>query len=483
MTEAVGSRELRRQIRQWRRGRADARLIDVVNDVYVAVFSTLLVGSMLVSVLINTGSLTAHACHGGPCESARFWAPWLVVVAAMSLTGALARLYGPVFVSAATASWLLTTPVRRRSLLVGPLLLVASVAATFMGAMALATTAMAGFGTGYVVTISLDTAMVGVALVGLWTLIQEAGARRTAVVLVWLPGLVLEAGLLLTWHGDLHAKGVPRSVEALGWITLAAIAAIAAIALTVAILRLEVIRNRDLAAGGRLGTALAGALAALDLSLIYDVVAEQRWRRRGHVRSRRGGPGGTAALVWLDAVRLWRSPSRVALVLAAAPIPYAARAIGAGRAAAPIAVLVGFLVAVPLLSGLRVLTRTPGLSRMLPFSPRRVQAASLVVPACCLLVYAALVAVAAPEPLAVALGALAAATRWMTGRPPDYGRPLVSTPAGAVPANLYGSVLRGFDVALLTGLPLLLPHGDGALPSEVLSGIVLIVLLNRRPAA
>ena len=43
----------------------------------------------------------------------------------------------------------------------------------------------------------------------------------------------------------------------------------------------------------------------------------------------------------------------------------------------------------------------------------------------------------------------------MTGRPPDYAKPLVSTPAGAVPTNLYGSVLRGFDVLLVAVTPVL----------------------------
>ena len=71
----------------------------------------------------------------------------------------------------------------------------------------------------------------------------------------------------------------------------------------------------------------------------------------------------------------------------------------------------------------------------------------------------------------------------VTGRPPDYGRPLVSTPAGGVPANLYGSALRGFDVALLTGLPLLIPNSFGATLSVALSGVVLLVLVNRKPAA
>jgi hypothetical protein len=98
------------------------------------------------------------------------------------------------------------------------------------------------------------------------------------------------------------------------------------------------------------------------------------------------------------------------------------------------------------------------------------------------LVYGILIISATPNPIPIAVGALAAAARWVTGRPPDYGRPLVSTPAGAVPANLYGSALRGFDVALLTGLPLLIPNSNGPVISMAFSVVVLLVLVNRKPA-
>jgi hypothetical protein len=71
--------------------------------------------------------------------------------------------------------------------------------------------------------------------------------------------------------------------------------------------------------------------------------------------------------------------------------------------------------------------------------------------------------------------------RWVTGRPPDYTRPLVSTPAGGVPTNLYGSAVRGFDVLLVTTAPLLLsPTATGALWSVVLSLAVLGYLTGRR---
>ena len=481
--EEVDARHLRRQIRQWRRGRADARLVDVIGDAYVAIFSTLIVGSMLGSVLVHTGALTARTCSGGPCQSARFWGPWLITLAVLTLVGVLARMFGPVFVSSATASWLLSTPVRRRSLLLGPLALIATICASLAGATALSSLAVAGFGVAPTAAATGAALLAGLVLVALWTVLQASEAPRlVGSTLVWLPGLVLEAGLVLTWRGDLHPHAVPRDVDAV-WLGVdGALVVLAVAGILLAVARLDRVRNRDLAAGGQLGAALSGALATLDLSLVYDVVIGQRWRRRGQVRSRRGGAHGLGALIWLDAVRLWRSPSRLLLIIATIPIAYAARALDAGAGTAVISVVVGFLAALPLMVGLRVLTRTPGLARMLPFTAAQARAATLVVPCGCLLIYGILIISATPHPIPIALGALAAAARWVTGRPPDYGRPLVSTPAGAVPANLYGSALRGFDVALLTGLPLLIPNANGDAISVAISAVVLLVLINRKSA-
>lgn len=477
----VTARALRRQIREWRRGRADSNLMEVIGDAYAAIFSTLILGSMLGSVLIHTGALTAKSCDGGPCQTARFWTPWLFSLAALALVGALARLFGPVFVSPATASWLLPTPVRRRPLLLPPLVLVTVMAGVVGAATALTATSVAGYGVTVVVAVTIGTALAGALIVGAWSLVQSAHAPSVlGAVLVWLPGLLLEAGLIATWRGGLHADPVPTDVAATGWLAVAGLALLAVCALALAVRRLTRLRDRDLTSASTLAPALSGALATLDLALVYDVVVGQRWRRHGHVRSLRGGPRGVRALVWPDVIRLRRSPGRLVLLLAAVPVPYAAKALGAGPVTAVIAVLAGFAAALPLLIGVRVFTRTPGLTRMLPFPTSTTRGAALVVPACCLLIYGALIVSATPAPVPIALAALASATRWVTGRPPDYGRPLVSTPAGAVPANLYGSALRGFDVAAITALPLLIPGGNGSTISMVISFVVLMVLVNRK---
>ena len=81
---------------------------------------------------------------------------------------------------------------------------------------------------------------------------------------------------------------------------------------------------------------------------------------------------------------------------------------------------------------------------------------------------------------AVGLCALAGAVRWVTGRPPDYAKPLVSTPAGGVPTNLYGSIVRGFDILLVSTAPMLFsPTVNGAIVSLVIALGVLSYLVGR----
>ncbi|HEU4567336.1 MAG TPA: DUF6297 family protein, partial [Marmoricola sp.] len=139
-----------------------------------------------------------------------------------------------------------------------------------------------------------------------------------------------------------------------------------------------------------------------------------------------------------------------------------------------------------------VVTRTPSLLRAMPFPVATTRATMLVVPGVALVLFglACTPTLHASSDVtsetAVWMGAacgasaLAAAVRWVTGRPPDYSRPLVSTPAGGVPTNLYGSVLRGFDIWALTTVPMLLwVSQTGAIVSLVASWLVVQYLIAR----
>lgn len=483
-------RDLRGDIRHWRRGRAEVRLVDALGDAYVAAFATLMLGSMLVNVVIQVRRSANGACTASGCLEARTMLPWLAGLAAVATVLAMARLFGPVFVPPAVDSWLLTTPVGRGSVLRRRLIGTALIAAVAGAALAAGAATLGGFDNPALVSFTTSAAVLSSAVVCLASL-SQAHAGRGSRVALWLLSLAIWVGLLVL---ALRAGPIaaPPSLPT-GWVLgLVVEGAAAVVLLALAVRRLGNLGRRHISPGGRLAPGLSGALATFDLALVYDVLLAHRWHRHDAVRPRRGGPSGTRALVWLDVVRLRRSPQTVVVLAAAVVAPYAVAAAGAGRVVILVGAFAGFLAGLPLLAALRVVTRTPSLERALPFPSQSTRMATLTVPAIALgcfglaTVGAVHGGVDAPWAdsviLAVALGiaSLAAATRWVTGRPPDYTRPLVSTPMGGVPTNLYGSVARGLDVLLLSTAPMLLaPSVTGAVASVALSLAVLGYLAGR----
>jgi hypothetical protein len=197
--------------------------------------------------------------------------------------------------------------------------------------------------------------------------------------------------------------------------------------------------------------------------------------------------------VWLDLVRITRSPQTIVLLAGSVVVPYVAETAHLGDAVLLVASLTGFISGLGLCSALRVVGRTPGLARLLPFPDPTTRAATLIVPVTAMAAFGLATAPALHGAtgatwsdtwcLALAVGgsASAAAVRWVTGRPPDYSRPLVSSPMGAIPTNLYGSAVRGFDIVLLTIAPMLIwQTANGALFSLALSGVTLSYLVSRK---
>ncbi|WP_310964587.1 DUF6297 family protein [Nocardioides terrisoli] len=447
---------------------------------------------MVANVVINVGRVSGQLCTSAGCREGRTALPWLVALAALLLVVAVARLFGPVFVSPATASWLLPAPIDRPSVLRPRLvwaLLVALPAAALLAAVG---STLAGFAAGPVAAFAVSAGGLAVAGVGIAALAQSRRGIASRV-LVWLLAALLWAALLVLALGVAPRLESPRHLTATWWAVLAAAAALAVALGVLSVTRLGRLRDRDVAPGGSLAPGLSGALATLDLALLYDVLVEHRWRGHATVRSRRGLPAGPEALVRTEVTRMLRSPQTVVVLAAAVVAPYAVAATGAGRLTLLVAALAGFLAGLPLLVALRVLTRTPSLLRMLPFPVAETRRLVLRLPGLLLIAFGlacvpAVHAAVGGTPtgavgigFAIGLSALASAVRWVTGRPPDYSRPLVSTPAGGVPTNLYGSALRGFDMLLVTTAPLLLsPTGNGAFFSLVLSLVVLGYLTARQ---
>jgi hypothetical protein len=343
-----------------------------------------------------------------------------------------------------------------------------------------------------VLAFALVTAFLGAGAVGYAAATQSrrgTGAR----VLTWVLLTALWAVLIgLAAHAD-PRLGTPSAVTPGWWVALVLGALVAAALAVPAFRGLGGLHRRDVAPGGSLAPGLSGAMATLDLALLYDVVVAHRWNGHDPVRTRRGGPTGMAALAWTDLVRLRRTPQGPLLLAGAVVVPYAAEASGAGRLTVLVAALAGFLTLLPMLSALRVVTRTPSIVRMLPFPAASARYATVIVPGVLAVLFGLGCGPALQASLevppggamfcggAVGLAALASAVRWVTGRPPDYSRPLVSTPAGGVPTNLYGSAVRGFDVLLLSTAPLLLrPTVTGAEITAFLALAAIGYLVGRK---
>jgi hypothetical protein len=151
-----------------------------------------------------------------------------------------------------------------------------------------------------------------------------------------------------------------------------------------------------------------------------------------------------------------------------------------------------FGATIPLLGGLRVLTRTGGLARCLPFSLSQIKMASIAVPAMVVAIWTLAVApsfiglgnsathrdltTAFLVALATAAAGLLAAVRWTQAKGVDFGAPMIATQAGAFPPGLMTNLFRGFDVALLVTFPMLL--GGSPFWSLAIAGIAALVLLN-----
>ena len=488
------ARELRADIRFWRRSRRTLSLGEALQDLYIGVFAVLMLGSMLVSVLVNLSDVGDRACVASDCAAARSLLPWLVAGTLLAVLWSLARMVGPVAVSPGDAAWLLPSPVDRGELLRGRARGTTLLAAALVGPIAAGSAVLAGYDVGALVLFTAGAAALASYGVGALVQAQASPGRRHPAHLLG-PASLLAVGAGLAAIAESRAPDVAAGSSA-RIVSLAAVGLLAAGVVSVLVRARALtarLRRRDVAPGGLLVPGLGGALATLDLALMFDVLVAHASSRRGSLRPRRGGPSGLAALAWRDVVRLRRQPGRLVLLAASLLVPYAVAAVGGRVVVVLVEVVVCFVLVVPFLVALRVLTRSSGMARMFPAGLAPTRAAAVVVPGTLLVVHGLLSAPALHRTLsapasdlallgaASGVGGLAAGVRWVTGRPPDYGRPLVSTPAGGVPTNLYGSVLRGVDIAVLTALPMLLsPTPGGALTSLVVSVGVIGYLCGRR---
>lgn len=495
---APSARQLRRVMRRWRRRNAGRSLADAFSDAYIAAVAVVLVGAWLGSLIVTGRSALQAACTTAGCAAARSALPWLTSGGVVAGTLVLAAMLGPVLVSPAAGSWLLSAPVDRAGLL-RPAFAAAGATAAVAGAVwGAAVTAFAGYPGPVVGGTAVGVAMGCLAAVGAGAVAQaqrSALARGAGVVMgaaVWL-GVVL---LVATGPASVVAGVGPAALSG-RWVTVAAgaLLVVAVVAVTWAVRGLGRIRRTALVLAGTTAESLSGAMAALDLALLRDVVVSRRWTARGRVRVAAGRGAGWQAVVWRDLVRLRRSSRSWVLLFAALVVPYLAAHVGLARFAAPIAVITGFVGSLGLYTGLRTLANPRGIGALFPMSGSVTRCASTVVPSVVVLAWslAGIPALHSALPgetwstavltaVAVALAVVTAGTRWVTGRPADYAKPLVALPggAGALPPDLLAVAFRGLDVVVVTATPLLISNAaGGAVVSLIIAAAVFAYLLAR----
>jgi hypothetical protein len=491
-------RELKRLIKDWRSGRATRNVLQAMSDAYVAVFSAVMIGAMVVNVILKAQRTIAQ-CTSVSCLSARAILPWAAFTATVALALAASRLFGPVLASAAEGFWLLDAPISRAKLLRSRL--IGAVLAAFLGGALVGAlvAALTGSTVIEIVVWSAATALSAAASVAFAAAqqgIERHVLTRVATYVFGLLGvgaLFSVVGVAAGWFS--FGFSDERGLE-LGLIMIGASGLVLLASSVLAALRLGRIRRARLLSGGALVSGISGAFFALDIGLARDIVVERRALERGHVHPRRGKGLGLEALVWREWQRLWRFPQPLLVLAGTIVVPYAADALGMSTLTPVFAALALFGATIPLLGGLRVLTRTGGLARCLPFSLARIKLASIAVPAILAGIWAVATTPAymgfgdgavertVPDAslmaIATAAAGLLAAVRWTQAKGVDFGAPMVASQAGAFPPGLVTNLFRGFDVCLLTTAPLLL--GLSAMWSLLIAAIAAIILLNSMDA-
>ena len=487
-------RELKGLIRDWRRGRATKSLGEAFHDAYIAVIAALMIGAMVANVVLKA-QRTVAGCDSTTCLSARGILPWAAFVAAVAVALSISRLFGPVLASAAEGFWLLDAPISRaamlRSRLVG-ILLAAFGGGAVLGGLVSALTGSAVSG---IVVWSIATGLSGAAAVA-FAAAQQGIERHTLTRVasyvfgvLGIAALLAVIGIAAGWFRFGLTADVGTEI---GVVMIAFAAIVLALNVVIANTRLRKIRRARLTSGGALVSGISGSFYALDLGLARDIVVDRRAAEVGHVTPTRGKGVGLQALTWREWQRLRRFPQPLFVLAGTVVIPYACDALGMSTITPIFAALALFAATIPLLNGLRVLTRTGGLARCLPFSTSQIRIAAITPPAILAAVWAVLVGPAflgfgdnAVErtfldasgiALATAAAGLLAAVRWTTAKGVDFSKPMVSTQAGALPPGLILNLFRGFDVSLLITAPMLL--GFSSVWSLLLAALVALVLLN-----
>lgn len=461
-------------MKDWRRGRATRSLRQAVADAYVAIFGLLVIGAMIISGIVQTQQNSA-ACDSSGCITGRGLLPWAALAGALAFTLAVSVMFGPVLASAAEGFWLMEAPIGRRRLLsrrlwmaLGAALLLGSV----FGALVSVLTGSGGFA---IVAWTLGTGFGAAGLVGIAAVEQVADRAWVLRLMQALFSLLGLAALGVVVSTAANWFAIP-GLEVLGPELALIIAGVggftAVLASVLAWRRLDLLRRRRVTSGGALLSGMQGAMFALDFGLMHDILVERNAALRGHVRPTRGVGQGLTALIMRDVQRLFRFPRPLLAWLASMIVPYALAGLGLANLAPVFSAMVLMIALIPFFGSLRVLSRTKGLIRCFPFSTGAIRTATMAVPSVLALIWAGAVTPAfvgvgsevAHRSLEMAvatagitgLAGMLAAVRWVSAKPANYSMPMMSVGFGALPPGMMINLIRGFEVAALITLPMVI---------------------------
>ncbi|GAA2729114.1 DUF6297 family protein [Cellulomonas aerilata] len=494
-TPVPTGRQVRRYTAARARRRGGASIGSLLVDVYTVLITTA-VGVGLAIGLVDGVREVLPPDTGGRAAGPEVSLPTLGALVVLALVGtvvSLAGRLGPVGVGGAEATWWLTLPVGRRALL-RPAAVRLPLAAGAVGAVVLPVLDLAVHEAGRpaperVLAVAAAGALGAAALVLAAGVGQTFGASRRRIaaagdVLVALAP-ALAVGAAVTGVSLPPAPTPDAGVLAgLGVVVVAASVALDR--------RLDRIPARALRESGSVAGQAVGAVVSLDSRELGRALGEgipaRRRRRSARLRPVRSA---AAALVTADALLLLRSGRHLAQLAGAACVPAAVLSVPHLRT--PVVVLpallaAGYVATLATAEGARRAEMAPVVDRLLPIGARRVRWLRMVVPGVAIALWSVpaftpLVLLGAQVPEWVVLGLLAApvwagaAVRAAYRPAPDWGGPLVSTPAGALPIGAASVLSRGPDVVVLGLVPVLVAVALGTVVPGVLVAQALVSAL------
>jgi hypothetical protein len=471
------ARTVRQALRRARRRSGAAKpLGETLEDVYVALFGV----AMLIAI---GGPATSRVLRdvearaASPSLTAAMVAATLLAAAGAAL-GAL-LLVGPLVRDPADATWLLSSPVRRRGLLATPALLLLTIGAVAGAVVALIASVLVPAAS--IPVWCLTGAAGGVLTVGLAIVVQprghlRAGLRHGSTALTGAALVVLVIGLASDDRLDL---ALPSGH---GWALVVVAPALAVLALVPP--TLDRLRRQELTAGAGLALGLRATVTTLDGSFVAETLRARRLLERGLVRRRALAGQRWVALVVADVRRVSRSPRSLLVPVALVPVAWMVSRLYGDIAGATAVVLVGWAAAGASCAGLRTVSRSRSVARALPLSDVDLRAAHCMVPATAALLATTATAVLCGQPLwslaPATACAVAGVLRTSAGRPPVKWELQTASPMGAMPVGAVMSYAVGIDVVALTALPLLIGLDPMICLTVPLGAVLLLIRRGRR---